>query len=738
MNARFLKMNSNRPLLLIVAAYLLLAIGFSVINPLFEAPDEHWHYFTAQYIADTGELPYVAEEFDTWMGQEAAQPPLYYFLGAQLIRLVDTGSARDQVWLNPFAWIGDASALANINQTVHTSSEAWPWHGYALAAHMLRGMSILFGLGTLLAIYHSGRLLWPNFPRRALLATSLAGFLPQFLFINSSVSNDSLITLLCSASLWQLLRLWQGGESRQRLLLTGVTIGLAALSKSAGILLLAYAAGALILMAIRDQRPKLLVKSAALVILPAVLIAGWLWWRNWNLYGDITAANQFVKVFGGDREYSLLQILGESNGLWLSFFAVFGWFNLRAPDWVYGVWNLLISLSSGGALWAVYQQRTKLRLERPLLRLGSFISLLESPWAPAALLAVWLLVVYAGLVLFMMKTFAAQGRLLFPAILPIMLGFAYGLSRLRWRGIYTAPAAAAFATAAFCLFFVIAPAYALPDVIDQLPEGVTPIDQEMGQGMRIVAAAAETKVARAGEPIWFTIYWQAEEPLIDSPEFVFELFGRQLTRIGNLHAYHGRGLYPANLWPTDRLVADRFAIRLDESIEAPVQAWAQVRLAGEDAEANVGTVKVIPEVWPHAADTVLAELGETVTLRAVSLSRASAHPGDMVAIDLQWQVKAAVNANLTTLVHLGEAGQPPVATGDGPPVSGSYPTEIWDADEVIEDSYRLSIPAELAQGRYPIWIGLYDSTTMLRLPLFVQGQRQPNDVYQAGWLNISR
>ncbi|MEZ4517409.1 MAG: hypothetical protein R3C44_11460 [Chloroflexota bacterium] len=39
----------------------------------------------------------------------------------------------------------------------------------------------------------------------------------------------------------------------------------------------------------------------------------------------------------------------------------------------------------------------------------------------------WVLAVYAGLVTFMMQTEAAQGRLLFPAILPIALGLSWGL-----------------------------------------------------------------------------------------------------------------------------------------------------------------------------------------------------------------------------------------------------------------------------------------------------------------------
>ena len=186
----------KRPfLLLILTLYLLLALGYGVINPLFEAPDEHWHYFTAQFIADNKRLPVVApgDEYDEWLSQEAAQPPLYYLLSALLIVPIDVADARAQVWLNPLAWIGNAEATVNVNRMVHTPAEAWPWHGLALAAHLLRGVSALLGLGTLLCVYGSGRLLWPERRDRALLAAALVAFWPQFGFLHGAISNDPLI-----------------------------------------------------------------------------------------------------------------------------------------------------------------------------------------------------------------------------------------------------------------------------------------------------------------------------------------------------------------------------------------------------------------------------------------------------------------------------------------------------------------------------------------------------------------
>ena len=135
-------------------------------------------YFTAQYIADTWQLPHLPpDDYDEFLSQEAAQPPLYYILSALLIAPIDTSQARDHVWFNPRVQLGDASSPTNTNAFVHGNWEAFPWQGYALAAHILRIFSTLIGLGTLCFIYASTRLVWTDHPQRALLATALIAFL---------------------------------------------------------------------------------------------------------------------------------------------------------------------------------------------------------------------------------------------------------------------------------------------------------------------------------------------------------------------------------------------------------------------------------------------------------------------------------------------------------------------------------------------------------------------------------
>lgn len=772
---------------LILAAYLVITLAYGALNPLFEAPDEHWHFFTAAYIADNGRLPQVTDPPDEWLGQEAAQPPLYYLLGAALIAPLDIEGAREAVWLNPFAWIGDASALANVNRMVHTDAEAWPWRGYALAAHALRIFSTLLGIGTLLCIYGSARRLWPDGKTRTLMAVALVAFLPQFNFLHASITNDALIIFLCSLALYQLVVLWRadaidmtGGRveavdqsgallrppvrSDMRLVALGLTIGLAALSKNAGALLLLYSLGFLGVLALRDGQLRRYWRTALLVAGPAVLVAGWLWLRNQQLYGDWTATAPFIAIAGGDRGYTLAQVLAESRGLILSLVAVFGWFNLRPPDWVYWVWAGIAALAIVGAAVCIVKAYRRRYTRRPTVdrrpptaagaqtTISHGLSLVarHSSLVLALLLALWPLLVYAGLAAFMLRTEAAQGRLLLPAVLPLVLGLAWGLAG--WgrcapgalgkfnRRLAPLVALLALATTVYCLLFVIRPAYQPPPAVALIPDTARRVLPELvdrGQGISLLAAGVETERAAPGDVVWLTLYWTADAPPAAPPEFVLELFGRDVRLIANLHSYHGRGLYPANLWPAGAIIADRFAVRLAADAEAPVVGRVFARVDGGAPGIEVATVKIEPLENLPAPDGWSAELGDNIALVNAAIRPDRALPGQSVEVLVRWYVPVGrPQADFTTLIHLGQPDAPPLATGDSPPLGGSYPTSAWSNGETIDDRYFLTLPPNLPAGRYPIWVGMYDPATGQRLQVTVEGELQPNGVYLAGWLEV--
>src|SRR5215470_7692464 len=75
--------SERRWLILIFALYFLLAVGYSLLMPLWEAPDEGAHYHLAWYLHY--KKAYASEE----KNYEAAQPRGFYYLGSWVLTALD-------------------------------------------------------------------------------------------------------------------------------------------------------------------------------------------------------------------------------------------------------------------------------------------------------------------------------------------------------------------------------------------------------------------------------------------------------------------------------------------------------------------------------------------------------------------------------------------------------------------------------------------------------------------------
>ncbi|MEZ4515649.1 MAG: hypothetical protein R3C44_02030 [Chloroflexota bacterium] len=127
---------------------------------------------------------------------------------------------------------------------------------------------------------------------------------------------------------------------------------------------------------------------------------------------------------------------------------------------------------------------------------------------------------------------------------------------------------AALITSVYSLLVVIPTAYAEPPVVAAVPPEVAPLEMAFPEGPELVGATVDTAVAGPGEWVWTSLYWRLPDGLPDgAPLAYLELFGRNFDRIGQLIAYHGRGNYPATLWPEEGVIADRLAVRVAEWVE---------------------------------------------------------------------------------------------------------------------------------------------------------------------------
>jgi 4-amino-4-deoxy-L-arabinose transferase-like glycosyltransferase len=755
---------ANRPwgVVAILALFLGLAVFYNVITPLYESPDELQHAAMVVWLADGQRMPVLdAEDPGPWM-QEATQPPLYYLVVASLTGWLPHDAADDLAKPNPYASLGVPLRPDNKNRVLHDmDQERWPYRAGVLSTHLMRLVSTLMALGTLWAIYRLGRITFPDRPGIALGMMGLVAFTPQFLFLSASINNDNLVILIAS---WVLVLLasWlssPGLPSWLQVVTLGILLGLAALAKLSGVLLWPLAAGTMTWLAWRARNLRWLILAGLAVLGLALALSGWWFVRNQILYGDITGTAVHLQVMGRTPRslpYPWSAILAEFNGLRYSFWALFGWFNVLAPDPFYWILDGLAILGLAGfVVFSIRSLRHSPRSTREIV----------------VLLIVWLGLVAVALLRWTIMALASQGRLLYPAFAAIALILVVGWAELVPRRIRRPLGIAALAVWAVCAAligaFVLRPAYALPEryqSFDELGITPTPLQVRFEDCCQLVGYDLPGQPVNPGDWVPLTLIWQALEPVEEDYGFYIHARTADGELVGQLDTFHGNGMYPTSQWRPGEIVVDTVqvpisfqaegpaVIRLNVGLSDPATAKRLPAFAQDGTKVDTifaGEVALTPAEWPRPqpdapVDTVL---GEQIRLSGVDLPQTEVQPGDVVTVTLQWEALDWVAVDYTGFVHLVDLAGNEIAQADHPPLDGRYPTHLWSPGTVVWDPYRLELPEDLAEGSYELLGGLYYPGTLERLPAIAQqrlgsnspqpGERWRDDLVHLGTLTIS-
>jgi hypothetical protein len=93
----------RRPWLLLLAIYLLLAVTYSVVQPLGRTPDETAHMQYVAFLAQQHRLPIWSPQGGGEAGYESQHPPLYYGVMA-LAYAATTGMPENWRW-HAMRWV---------------------------------------------------------------------------------------------------------------------------------------------------------------------------------------------------------------------------------------------------------------------------------------------------------------------------------------------------------------------------------------------------------------------------------------------------------------------------------------------------------------------------------------------------------------------------------------------------------------------------------------------------------
>ncbi len=532
----------------VLVVFLLLALAYSIAIPIFETPDELQHYAVVNYIARYRWFPPLGDKpAEHLWDQQALQAPLFYWLAAAATFWVDPSDFSQQAILQPKANIGDATLPGKKNAFLHGPDQSFPYQGVTLAVHLCRWLSALFGAGTVLLTYCISRITYhvscippsgyairdTRYAIRdtkeptwlPLLPPILLAFIPQFIFINASCSNDPAITFTSTLTLFLLLWIARDGVTPRRAALLGSAIGLMALSKLTGTVLAIVAFG--LLFAITRRFSAVAVAGAAFAA-----TAGWWYIRNQLVYGDPLALNAFLRFVGGNlevRQATLSFLWDQFRLLRFSTWGLFGHISvLMEPEWIYLIFDLAAAVGGIGLILAVSG------LLIAALRQQGFLNGLKTFLSENRALLIVLLWCGAVLATGARWFFAAgiQGRLIFPglpaAAVLLVYGATYVISRITYpvsripyyeiqdtgymirnTSYIIALPMIAFAAAVIPAYLI--PAYSPPPLVESVPAAAVQTGVRFGDeiALRGYTIARERSEQSERDILRLTFYWEA-------------------------------------------------------------------------------------------------------------------------------------------------------------------------------------------------------------------------------------
>jgi MFS family permease len=563
-------------LILLLSVFAVLATTYAVVVPLFEGPDEDDHFRYAKYLADHRALPVqLFQQGGGEAGHQGWQPPLYYGLAALVISPIDTSDYERRLQRNPAQSFTGDRACCGRNLYFHLDAENFPYERTTLAVHLARGVTILFGMLTVCAIYLLVLAVFPGQRDLALATTAVATLNPSFLFASALVSNDVPLVAFCTLALWVMAKMvtrawnadWKSGA------LLGTFVALAILTKTTALGLLPFVAISLAFVAYRARSWRTFFIVSFATIIPLVILNAWYFARNQLLYGDALAYRLIAVSALPPRDApltmaELLQI--NLPWLWQTFWG--GPTPGDFPQWFLNALLVAFVIGCVGAAIYIARQWRALGIAR-LFMLGIVFA--------------WLALIFVAQLQFIRTASGTdQGRYLFPAIASIAMIYVLGWCESVWqivsrvrraaderavtRNVSLAWTGFAVALPVFVLFTFTLPAYARPALTDAdaIQKNAAPIQTDFENGMQLRGYQLGARTLACGDILDVHLFWTSDQRIRETYRVFAHLVNAQGAVAGNKDVIPGGGAYPTVYWKPGELFRDTIRVPLNSGARA--------------------------------------------------------------------------------------------------------------------------------------------------------------------------
>lgn len=741
------------PIQWILLFYVVFGFIYMWATPIFEASDELWHFGMVEYIREEGTLPVFdisdpetlyERSRDTIYRQEGSQPPLYYALMAAIISPIDISDAEQHRIENPHVRAGEPGSFNNKNLVLH-SINGVSLQGTPLAVYVIRTLGLAMGVVTVWAVFQSGKLISPHRPIVGYVAAAFTAFNPMYIFISASVNNDTLVIMLNSLVIWlALLMMKEGFEWKRSLAIAGL-LAAATLTKLSALVLVPVIVLGALWIAYRSKNWKGLLVLGGSMLIVWVVIAGWWYQRNIDLYGELFG-NQTMAMVAGLRDEPLTVggFLSEFEGFRNSYWGVFGAFDIITTPIFYAMMDFIFFIAVFGVLFIVAQ----------LLAIQDF----SFARREISLILFLIGIVIIGMIAFLnwtSITYASQGRLLFPYLGAISPLLAAGLIEIIWWLTFLlSPPDRSFVRAGDAVpepilrealrwpiriigalvfiipFATIIPNYSAPPPIiqAQIPVEAESIFARYGN-IQLIAYERIDRRYFPGDRVRITLYWEVLEPTENDMTLALALINPAGNLISKetLNSYPGGGTLRTSTWEMGAIYADTYEIELASNISARYPFMLDVNWYEDEPENRVSSVNQndneisvildigaviqprFTESFSGLANIKVDEANQLLFGEQIRLSSYGHNlylEDDTFTVDVLWESDVRVDGDYTTFMHVYDSDGNLITQYDFRP---ELPTRYWSFGEDFRFVYFVNPPEEgFIAGEYVVHMGWYD------------------------------
>lgn len=720
------------PLQWISVLYLAFGILYAFATPVFEANDEIWHFGYIQHLRETGALPVqIFDGRDTLYQQHGSQPPLYYGAMALLTAPFSIDDSEQYRRLNPHVSADEPAAFGNKNLILHDEDRSL-LRGTGLVVMLLRFAGLALGLGTIACVYKIGELVAPQRPTVAYVAAALTGLNPMFIFVSASVTNDSLSAALNGLLVLLMLRCLRDGFSRRSSLSIALLFALSCLCKVTVFALLPVLIGVALYVYRKTRDRRGLLSFFYLLALVWLLIAGWWFLRNVQLYNEPFGLHMMANIAGPrGLNFNLLDLFGEYQQFRMSYWGLFGAQNIQVANIVYVLLDLATLAALFGAGFLLLQLLAISDLAYARYELAHLLTLMS------ALALLWL-----GILYWSALSPEHEGRMLFPLVAIVSPLLAVGLVEVVWWLVFSlrppnlefvragdaVPRKLLQATMTWQLRFlgivallapitVIASQYTSPQPVAAAPGNASAVYARYGD-VSLIAYERVDRRYNAGDQVRVKLYWQVEKPAASDNSILLTLVDDRGQAIGGYISYPGAGSLRSSRWQAGAIYPDEYLIDIHPAAHGRYPFALEVQwqddvnhsaINGTDAAGspiapvrlNIGAVvtaryQAAPSGFNEIPLDSQPVFDDAIRLEAFQLDL------ELNEISLSWKAETTPEENYTVFVHLLDAAGAILSQADGSP---RLPTRYWRWGETFTTHHIL--PAAHTMLEHTVIVGLY-------------------------------